>query len=833
MDDLADHRYLAYFLGSMGENAELLRSTLATVVDDHVHWRRNYFPDDRGVLQPGDQQALRRERDVLDEQLVGVLAELRRSFPFHSPRYIAHMQSDLSVPSLLGAVAGMLYNANNVTSESGAVTLEHEIEAASRLLTMVGFTPPPTPPSGQYTSRELDDYRAKLDTEYGWCHLTSGGTSANIEALWVARNVRYLSLAVHAVCRAKKLPLSVNVGAGSTALPLADLSPKQVLMLPPASATGLLGAYLDQATAAVEAGLKGDARQQAEDEARRDAWRALDAVPDSFRRNPAACMSAHPPVVLVSGAAHYSIKKAVDVLGLGTDSIVQVDTDARHRMDLGDLWEKLVELAPEANPRFPLAVIGIVGTTEEGAIDPLDGIVESRRRLEAEHGGSFWIHADGAWGGYFACLLRQSARIEAWLKARAAATAMGATPPVGARRHELPRSWVGRFGTEVTRNTQVPEGVGNLVDGIDEAIASGRWDQVSGLLDDLLRALGKEPPAVSVEDRRRQVCEHLKEQVPVRVTSPHSPRDFRTTLDLDPDEAVLRALEALGEVDSITIDPHKMGYQPYPCGAIAFRNDRVRDFVRQRAPYITALGGGRAVQQPLRRLESGNDTAPTIESPAVYTLEGSRPSFPATALHLSTKVLALDQDGHGAIMRASWRSARELFEWIQVWSEIVEDLRAPNDPARGFEFVPLAVDERGEPAPPDTNVVIFGVKPVASNRLGKYNAVTRAVYQSFTIQAERAERRYSYAQPFFLSSTPFSLPDYPIDSIAPIAARAGITDFRDAYTQPGGEMLVLRATVMNPYLHPLRERGRAALFLELMRRLDQAAREAVASLALG
>ena len=53
------------------------------------------------------------------------------------------------------------------------------------------------------------------------------------------------------------------------------------------------------------------------------------------------------------------------------------------------------------------------------------------------------------------------------------------------------------------------------------------------------------------------------------------------------DKEVCSAFLAFPRAESITVDPHKMGYVPYPCGVIAFRNDRVRHFLTQEAPYIT------------------------------------------------------------------------------------------------------------------------------------------------------------------------------------------------------------------------------------------------------
>src|SRR5690606_27780876 len=53
-----------------------------------------------------------------------------------------------------------------------------------------------------------------------------------------------------------------------------------------------------------------------------------------------------------------------------------------------------------------------------------------------------------------------------------------------------------------------------------------------------------------------------------------------------PSEAVFDALCAFPATDSTTIDPHKLGGVPYPAGAVAFRDRRVRDLVAVEAPYL-------------------------------------------------------------------------------------------------------------------------------------------------------------------------------------------------------------------------------------------------------
>ncbi|MCF6179173.1 MAG: putative pyridoxal-dependent aspartate 1-decarboxylase, partial [Geopsychrobacter sp.] len=95
--------------------------------------------------------------------------------------------------------------------------------------------------------------------------------------------------------------------------------------------------------------------------------------------------------VLVSWRGHYSLGKAVDLLGIGRDNLIKIDTDEENRIDLLQLQERLAKLK-EKNIR-PLAIVGIAGTTETGNVDPLDALAD----LAAEHDCHF--HVDAAWGG--------------------------------------------------------------------------------------------------------------------------------------------------------------------------------------------------------------------------------------------------------------------------------------------------------------------------------------------------------------------------------------------------------------------------------------------------
>lgn len=46
-------------------------------------------------------------------------------------------------------------------------------------------------------------------------------------------------------------------------------------------------------------------------------------------------------------------------------------------------------------------------------------------------------------------------------------------------------------------------------------------------------------------------------------------------------------LYALQHADSITVDPHKAGYIPYPAGSLVYRDGRLRHLVTWSGPYLS------------------------------------------------------------------------------------------------------------------------------------------------------------------------------------------------------------------------------------------------------
>jgi len=95
--------------------------------------------------------------------------------------------------------------------------------------------------------------------------------------------------------------------------------------------------------------------------------------------------------VLVSRRGHYSLGKAVDLLGLGRDNLVLIETDADNKLDMEHLRQETARLKNEGIR--PLALVGIAGTTETGNVDPLSEMADFAAKVGCH------FHVDAAWGG--------------------------------------------------------------------------------------------------------------------------------------------------------------------------------------------------------------------------------------------------------------------------------------------------------------------------------------------------------------------------------------------------------------------------------------------------
>ncbi|KAG7093015.1 hypothetical protein E1B28_009312 [Marasmius oreades] len=479
----------SWFFGPRGENYELMQKMFTKIVEGVRAGRQNYFPKDPDFITK-DMIASSDFSDgvnSIDEALMFINQGLaNHSVPFFSPRYAGHMSFDVSLPAVLGYLSAMQYNQNNVTPEASPFSSFIEYLVGQQLCEMLGYNIQNPPPQGE--------------TTLGWGHIVCGGSIANLESMWVARNLKYYPLSLYNAMRSGQ-PLEFAASSFMTTLctgksknffscstwELLNLTPTEVLDLPTrltkqfGISQGTLDGILDRYSI----------QTVGKDRLDRDFDIKL------------------PPQYLLSRANHYSWPKGAAILGIGKENMLELRVDDDARLDISHVREQLEAHLSEKHALY--AVVAIIGTTEHGSVDPLDQIIKLRQEMQAK-GLSFMVHADAAWGGYFA-------------------------------------------------------------------------------------------------------SKKVKPLEPIfRMPTP----EFAFSISLS-DHSNNQML-ALAKTDSITIDPHKSGYNPYPAGAICYRDGRLRYLTTWTSPYISTT--------------TGDDI-----SMGIYGVEGSKPGAAPVGVWMSLNVL--------------------------------------------------------------------------------------------------------------------------------------------------------------------------------------------------
>ncbi len=94
--------------------------------------------------------------------------------------------------------------------------------------------------------------------------------------------------------------------------------------------------------------------------------------------------------VYASSESHNTIQRSGGVLGIGRRAIKPIECDEKGRMRVDALATAIEK--DKRNNVMPMAIVATAGTTNTGAIDPLQSIGEVAR---AE---GIWLHVDGAYG---------------------------------------------------------------------------------------------------------------------------------------------------------------------------------------------------------------------------------------------------------------------------------------------------------------------------------------------------------------------------------------------------------------------------------------------------
>jgi hypothetical protein len=224
---------------------------------------------------------------------------------------------------------------------------------------------------------------------------------------------------------------------------------------------------------------------------------------------------------------------------------------------------------------------------------------------------------------------------------------------------------------------------------------------------------------------------------------------------------VTQQFEALQHTDSITVDPHKSGYIPYPAGALCYRNRAMRDMVTFTCPVI-----------------AHGDAETTM---GIYGIEGSKPGAAVAAVYLSHKVIRPTKSGYGRIHGQALFSCKRLYaRLVSMAFRYVVVVPVPRLPAERngedataqLHFIRERIDRRSneeiladpealsllQELGPDQNILAyaFNVRDLdgrLNTDLARANRLNRRLYDVLSIKPGRHLRlsvdaqQYGFSQP--------------------------------------------------------------------------------------
>ncbi|KAB8255989.1 pyridoxal phosphate-dependent transferase [Aspergillus pseudonomiae] len=502
----------SYFIGPKSENLKPFSDNIAVILEQLRKTRDSYGKNEVFISDTAQQKlgpVYEKFKEAV-EKTAALLGE--HSIPFWHPRYQGHMCTDMTMPGLLGYFMTMIYNPNNVAVEASPFTTVVELKVGQQLCEMFGY----------------NIHEEVTHLPLSWGHITCDGTVANLESIWVARNLKFYPLTLYQAMKEGPLGFIANDFQVTTCVgeeklfkdlgvwELLNLQPDVILDMGDAlyRQFGVTSKFLEQALTPFTIQTTGK-----------------DVLEREFRIT-------KPAKYFLAQTRHYSWPKGGAIAGIGSANMQGVELDMEGRISLDALERELNRCLEERQAVY--AVVAVIGTTEEGGVDRLHEILAMRRRFQ-DRGLSFLVHADAAWGGYFASM------------------------------------------------------------------------------------------------------------IPRKMMDPNKPsddNDGNTAVDEVPSLALrqdtLTDMIALKEADTITVDPHKAGYIPYPAGSLCYRDGRMRFLVTWTSPYLTQG---------------------STENIGVYGVEGSKPGAAAMAAWMSNQTIGLSPSGYGRLLgEAAFTSAR-LSAW--------------------------------------------------------------------------------------------------------------------------------------------------------------------------
>ncbi|ASN59726.1 tyrosine decarboxylase [Latilactobacillus curvatus] len=224
-------------------------------------------------------------------------------------------------------------------------------------------------------------------------------------------------------------------------------------------------------------------------------------------------------------------------------------------------------------------------------------------------------------------------------------------------------------------------------------------------------------------------------------------------------EDVYNAYKAIGNTDSCTIDPHKVGYIPYNAGGLAIADTRMKDTLTYYAPY--AFQEGVAVPASIGQ----------------FTLEGSKATGSAAAVWTVDRMIPLNISGYGRLIARTLFAARKFHDFFNGQKFEVN----------GKTIISYTVYD------PDYNMIDWVYKEEGNNSLKSMNDLT----QAFSAYTSSAKGGNLYNLDIITSDSNFSPATY---GDAPVKFIESLGISGDEYYKED-KLQILRASTMSPWVY--------------------------------
>ncbi|KAL9642516.1 hypothetical protein ABK040_011083 [Willaertia magna] len=371
------------FLGPHAENASTVDEIIGDIFSSWFAWRNqitNQFgKDDPFVTRstcctPKNQQNFKDIHKDLIDTTNSLISKLKDEIPFFSPRYIAHMTSEISIPAITGYIIGLLYNPNMVSFEASRASKVIEDEAIKEISDMFHFP------------------------ELATGHFTCDGTIANFESVirsktrmadWIAMCAVALEYNLFNNDKEKIESINTLMKAAHCGWEKYD----EIELL--------LKEKLEETKENKYKVLK---KYHLLDYDYFEAAKNLEQLYGKF----------YSPIVLFPKSKHYSWPKS-QIFGIGFNQFWEVDLDENGKLDVNHLKERIEEAKSKGIPI--MMVVAVCGTTECGLFDPVHKIAALLKEYREKDHLDIYFHIDAAYGGFIAsCLNVKTAPITSSIK---------------------------------------------------------------------------------------------------------------------------------------------------------------------------------------------------------------------------------------------------------------------------------------------------------------------------------------------------------------------------------------------------------------------------------